>query len=401
MNLLYIGSFQFFYENGKTYGLPANSTSFFQKYLDIFTEVRVLGAPLRSYLDKTSLVEITDSRISVRILPPNKSPKDFKNDRIVNSALRDEISEASAVLIKPASRRGMKAIQIAEELKKPYMIEMTGDVHNALKQHPNILKRLYAPIIYMQIRRAIKNCQFGLYVSRDYLQRKYPIKGIMCGCADVILEKSDEKILLNRIQRIEAKKESDVFNICLIGFYQGKMKGVDTAIRALSRLPNNYLLNILGNGTQDNRDKWYTYATKYGISNVKERIKFPKPLPNSNAVLEWLDSQDFFVLPTRSEGFGRCVAEAMSRGCICFATNICTMPELLQENYLHNLGDDKKLAEMILSNSKNKELMKITAQRNFEYAKLYDFGILRDRRNKFLRKFESYCKSFLQNSNDL
>ena len=191
---------------------------------------------------------------------------------------------------------------------------------------------------------------------------------------------------------IGTKDETDIVEISLIGFYQGKMKGVDTAIRALSKLPENFRLNILGNGTQKSRDHWYDYASSLGIKNPKNRITFPAPLPNATAVLEWLDTQDFFVLPTRSEGFGRCVAEAMSRGCVCFATDICTMPELLEKECLHPLGDGDRLAELILKYNTDKELMKANAKRNFEKAKEYDFEILRERRNKFLNQFKEYCE---------
>lgn len=394
MKLLYCSAFMFKEVDGQIYALPSCSDPFFQKYLDVFDEVRVIGIPIREYLDDNALVKMTDRRISVKISKPNTAPADFKNDKEVWRVLREEIEKAEAVLIKPASRRGIMAIKIAEKLHKPYMIEMTGDIHNALKQNQSLIKRIYAPILYRQIKYAIKNCRFGLYVSRDYLQQQYPIDGVMCGCSDVILSPSNEAILSKRLCRINGMNQSSIIDIALVGFYQGKMKGVDTAIRTLSRLSPNFRLNILGNGTQKNRSQWYEYADSLGIVNPHERISFPAPLPNAQSVLEWLDTQDFFVLPTRSEGFGRCVAEAMSRGCVCFATDICTMPELLDKGCLHPLGDDKKLAQLILKFCLNKELMKETAKRNFAKAKEYDFEVLRERRNRFLSQFKRYCEDF-------
>ena len=393
MKLLYCSAFMFREVEGKTFALPSCADPFFQKYLDVFESVRVVGVPVRSYLDTSALVQMNDSRISVRIAKPNNSLLDFKNDKAVKQVLYDEICKADAILIKPASRRGMMAIKIAEELHKSYMIEMTGDIHNALKQHPNILKRLYAPFFYKQILNAIKNCKFGLYVSQDYLQHQFPIKGIMCGCSDVILQPSDFSILEKRYFKIDKIASNEWIDISLIGFYQGKMKGIDTAIRALSKLPKKYRLNILGNGTKENRDSWYKYAESLGMIDVHNRITFPKPLPDAYAVLSWLDTQDFFILPTRSEGFGRCVAEAISRGCICFATDICTMPELLEKECLHPMGDSDKLAELLLKYSSDVNLMKNNAKRNFEFAKNYDFEALRKRRNEFLCKFKEYCEN--------
>lgn len=374
---------------GKIWGLPSSSDSFFSKYLDVFDSVKILGGEVRKYLDNSRLVEITNEKISVEILPRNTFLKEFKNDKIVKKALFEHIKSAEAILIKPLSRRGMMAIKIAEQLKKPYMIEMTGDIHNALKQNSSFLRKAYAPLLYRNIKKTIKKAPFGLYVSKDYLQSKYPIAGRMCGCSDVILDKADDEVLKKRLDKIEKMEKNKIIKLALIGFYQGKGKGVDTAIRALSRLPENFELSVLGNGTKESREKWYKYAHKMGVD--ENRLHFPEPLSSSKEVLKWLDDYDFFVFPTRSEGLSRCIAEAMSRGCPSFATKICSMPELLQERCLFKLGDDKKLAELLLKYVDNKELMKEDAIINFNHAKDYDFDLLKERRDNFLTEFKDYC----------
>ena len=389
MQLLYLSTFIFHKEADKTYALPSCSDSFFEKYLDVFDSVHVLGEELKSYLSKSALVEIENPNISVDILASNTRPKDFVNDKLLKRVLTEKISAADAILIKPASRRGMMAIKIAERLHKPYMIEMTGDIHNALTQSPSRVKRLYAPVLYRQITRRIRNCEFAIYVSRDYLQGKYPIKGKMCGCSDVVLEPSTPDILEKRLTKIDNMRPDMTVKLALVGFYQGNGKGVDTAIRALARLPENYHLSVLGNGTEENRKKWYDYAKERGVS--AERIEFPEPLPSAQAVLHWLDDYDFFVFPTRSEGFGRVVAEAMSRGLPCLATNICTMPELLPRECLFELDDDEKLAQLLTEYTGDRELMKKVARINFEKVNDYNFETLKQRRNEFLREFKNYC----------
>lgn len=237
----------------------------------MFDEVRVLGDSIKTYLDESALVPMTDKRISVRVLPPNTSPSQFKNDKEVESALREEIAQADAILIKPSTRKGMMAEEICNKMRKPYMIEMTGDIHNALMQSPSVLKRMYAPYLYWQIKRHMRHYKFGLYVSKEYLQSQYPIDGLMCGCADVILDFKDETVMERRMKRIETLQERDTVEVALIGFYQGTLKGVDTGIRALSHLPEKFHLNILGNGTEENRQKWYDYGKSMGVVG---RIKF-------------------------------------------------------------------------------------------------------------------------------
>lgn len=130
--------------------------------------------------------------------------------------------------------------------------------------------------------------------------------------------------------------------MALVGFYQGTGKGVDTAIRALSRLDERYHLNILGNGTEENRHYWIEYAEKRELSE-----EYISTLSSSKDVIEWLKSMDIFVLPTRSEGLSRAMLEAMSTALPCIVTDICTMPELVSKEWLHPLGDDKLLAEKL------------------------------------------------------
>lgn len=389
MQLLYISTFLFHTDKDGIWALPSCSDSFFAKYLDVYDSVRVLGEEIKTYLDKTALVRMINNKISVSLIPANTRPIDFRNDALVNELLKKEISKADAILIKPASRRGMMAIKIAEKLHKPYMIEMTGDIHNALMQSPSKIKRMYAPILYRQIKHTIRNCKYGLYVSKDYLQGEYPIKGKMCGCSDVVLDKSDVSVLERRLEKIDRMQPDDTVQLALIGFYQGNGKGVDTAIRALGRLPENFHLSVLGNGTEESRKKWYEYAREYNVNN--SRLHFPEPLPSAHDVLLWLDDYDFFVFPTRSEGLPRVLVEAISRGCPCFATNICTMPELLPSECLFQLDDDKKLADLLRLHVADKEWMKQAARINFEHAKDYDVDILKTRRNKFLTEFKEYC----------
>lgn len=395
MQLLYISTFMFHKRGDQTLALPSCADTFFEKYLDVFDSVRVLGEDIKKYLDQSSLIEMLNPNIQVEIIPANTNPKDFKNDFILRKILTDEISKAEAILIKPSTRRGMMAIDIAKKCKKPYMIEMTGDIHNALLQNPSRIRRMYAPVLYRQIRSKIKNCEYGLYVSNYYLQHKYPINGKMCGCSDANIAKIQPQILEDRIERIDETDLEKRVNLALVGFYQGTGKGVDVAIRALSRLDERYHLNILGNGTEENRNYWTEYAEKRGVIG---RIHFPHPLPSSKDVIEWLKSMDIFILPTRSEGLSRAMLEAMSTALPCIVTDICTMPELVSKEWLHPLGDDKLLAEKIDLMVSDKSQMKKAAKQNFDRAADYESEKLRIKRNNFLNEFKDYCIKIGNNS---
>lgn len=390
MRLLYIGKYQFTKKDGKSYALPAYGNAFWQKYLDVFDGVDVLGEGIKGYLNNGTLTELTDERVTVSILPPNTSPLEFKNDTEVKKLLKERISGAQAVLIKPACRKGIMAITICKELHKPYMVELTGDLLLTLSIHPNILRRWYGPLLHRQILKAIKDCQYGLYVTETYLQKVYPIAGEQCGCTDTAIPDPDRIALDKRISKIQAGTDKPI--IGLVASYHDARKGIDTAIEALERMNNKQAeLHVLGLGTEEDRNKWYEYAQKH---NVRERLYFDPSLSGVNKVLEWNDNIDVHILPSRSEGLPRCVVEALSRACPCILSDVCGLPELVDSKWLHKPGDSQKLAILIDKMLADKGLQIEAAKKNFDHSYDYTQDVLRERRNAFLMRFKAFAERY-------
>ena len=396
MELLYIGKTSFVKKEGKTYSLPAYGDAFWQKYLEVFDEIYVLGEEVQGYLNNGTFSEISDKRVKVDILPPNTNPKEFINDFSVKNKLKEYIYNAQAILIKPTSRKGIMAIKIAQKLNKPYMIDITGDLNLTLKNSTNVLKRLYRFYIHKKITKAIKNCKFGLYVTEQYLQEVYRISGKQCGCTDTVILDPNEEVLQNRLKKIETMSEQDEISIGMVASYHDNRKGLDTALEALALTGNKKnKLHVLGLGTQEDRDKWLNYAEKY---NVREQLIFDASLSGIENVLKWNDNMDIIILPSRSEGLPRCIVESLSRACPCVISNVCGMPELVEKKWLHNPDDSKKLALLLNNMLSDKELMKNTAKINFEKSKEFKFDVLKKKRNAFLSEFKEYCEDYNKES---
>ncbi|MBE6916282.1 MAG: glycosyltransferase [Ruminococcaceae bacterium] len=388
MKLLYISKFQFTKRDGKTFALPAYGNHFWEKYLDVFDSVDVLAENVKEYLNNGTLAEITDARISVEILPRNTAPQDFVNDGIIKKRLEEKIKEAEAILIKPACRKGIMAIKLAKKYKKPYMIELTGDLKMTLRNHPNPLKRMYNLILHQQILRAIKDCPFGLYVTEKHLQKVYPIAGKQCGCTDTVLPYIVEESLEKRIQKIE-KMPAEEVHIGMIASYHGTRKGLDTAIKAIGHIKNRkVMLHILGLGTEEDRRKWFYYAKRHGAEG---KMVFDPSLSSVEEVLHWNDRMDLCILPSRSEGLPRCIVESISRGCPNITSNVCGMPELVGECWTHDPKDYRKLASLIEELTGDKDLMKKVAMESFNHSKNYEQSRLKAKRNAFLAEFKAYC----------
>jgi glycosyltransferase involved in cell wall biosynthesis len=248
------------------------------------------------------------------------------------------------------------------------------------------LKRLYAPILYNQILRHIKDAPFAIYVTQTYLQSIYPVRGKMFGCTDTFIPVSSEKYLEKRFVHIDNEKKA--YKIGLIGFYHGQRKGVDTAIRALSLTSLDTQLHVLGLGSSKDRSKWMSFAHKFNYSN---KLNFPNPFSKIDDVLKWIDTMDLIILPSRSEGLPRAIIESMSRACPIITSNVAGLPELISNQWLHNPGDYKKLNFLIEKALNDKSLLKAMAKENYEKSKSYSFEELKTRRNVFLKEFKDYC----------
>jgi glycosyltransferase involved in cell wall biosynthesis len=100
-----------------------------------------------------------------------------------------------------------------------------------------------------------------------------------------------------------------------------EQKGLDVAIRALPRLPDDTALVVLGEGPE--RQPLMRLAGELG---VERRVFLLGRVPDVSA---WLGRATVFVHPARWEGFGLSVLEAMLAGLPIVAANVSSLPELV------------------------------------------------------------------------
>lgn len=296
--------------------------------------------------------------------------------------LKGALFRVDALIARLPSEIGALAIKTAMMLGKPWSVEVVACTRDILWNHGSWRGKVYALVAACRTRNLVRQAPYVLYVTDEFLQKRYPSIGKSIGCSDVAIEEIDEDILRARLALIE--KAQPPFKIGFIGSLGPKYKGLDTALYALQEIHRqipNFELRILGGG---NQEPWQRIAQRLGLSAT---IKFYGTLPSGREVQSWLDEINLYIQPSRTEGLPRALLEAMSRACPSLGTRVGGIPELLDESCMFEAGDHVRLAELITRAAGDKKWQCEMAVRNFRKSMGYTAKILNSRRTEFWQDF--------------
>jgi glycosyltransferase involved in cell wall biosynthesis len=149
-----------------------------------------------------------------------------------------------------------------------------------------------------------------------------------------------------------------------------EQKGLDVAVRALPALPDDVVLVALGEGPD--RGELEQLAQRLGVAG---RVFLPGRVPD---VAAWLRRASVYVQPSRWEGFGLGVLEAMQASLPVVASRISSLPELVADGetgYLVAVDDADALARAVRSALEQPQLGAAgqrRAQTEFSVARMAD-----------------------------
>lgn len=351
------------------------------RYLRYFDEIRVGGRiKITDRWEDVDSYSITSGKgVSFFSLPNLMSFKGLTMLHQAEKCIAHEMQTADCVVIRLPSNLGYLACKVARQMKKKYVVEVVGCTWDDLWNYGTLMGRLYAPISFLIEKRCVRRAENVLYVSRHFLQKRYPNYHFNIGCSDTNISVSDTEVLDRRLKKIHSMKEN-IIRIGLIASLNVGYKGHDTAIYALKGViqkHSNVQLCFLGDGK---KEKWELLAKKNG---VLDHVEFCGTLPGGTPVLEWLDNIDIFVMPSLQETLGRALIEAMSRGCPAIGGAGTAVPEQLSDDCIHERKNAHQLADMICYMIEHPKYMELCAIENYERSKKYSEEILTERRDYF------------------
>jgi len=365
------------------YSNPVQAT--YKRYLTLGEDITVLSymkhveKPQSDHVDEGAVKFVFVKKVNTLkgMLKRESKADDAKIEKLVR--------ESDVCVCHIPCGHSYKVIKYAKKYNKPYMTVVCGCPWDALWNY-DWRGKILAPMSFFNLRSIQKAAPYSIYVTNEFLQKRYPNIGKSVGCSNVNISTGVAGVLEQRLESLRKRQaEGRILRIGTAAALNVPYKGQEYVIRALSRLRKegvNFEYHLIGLGSDE---RLRGIAASEGITDL---VHFHGPLPH-NEVLAFMDDLDIYVQPSKQEGLPRATIEAMSRGCLCLGSRVAGIPELLEPQYLFTKGSVSEIAE-ILRNVTQESLLN-QAKRNFNKAKEYDRDVLNERRRLFIEDFkESY-----------
>ena len=381
MKAIFIHDHPFHEFNGMFYSPSAFPSTLWERYLSVFSELKVVGRGRHtSSIEGLSLS--SHDRVSFSPFFNVSGGLDYyKKKKDIKKTLSSLIIESDAVIIRLPSFIGVCAVEVCRKLNRQYIVEVVGCAWDSNWNYGGFAGKLQAPLFFLQNKIAIREAFAVMYVTQNFLQKRYPSNAkIISAVSDVVIEDFEVNVL-EKHQSLLKKEQNKVFQLGLVGNLEVKYKGYEVLFKALDKIKNenkfSFLLNLIGGGNPDYINE---LILKYGL---EDSVKIIGLLSSGSEVFKALDQIDLYVQPSLTEGLPRAVIEAMSRGCPVLASSVGGMGELLDKNYLHKAGDHFSLADQIVDCFSDQDTLLEMSEKNFYKAKDYTYNTLNNRRRKF------------------
>ncbi len=294
------------------------------------------------------------------------------------------LENVDLIFARMPSQTSNAVLEIARKMHKPYLVEVGGCAWDSFWNH-GIIGKAVAPYMYFSARMNIRKAAFSTYVTKEFLQRRYPSTGISTNCSNVYLTLSDVSVLNERLEKIANLNVKHLMFGQAVNSIDVKYKGMHLIVRALKSLKEKGIIaefQVVGPG---NGDFLKEQAEKYGVSN---QLKLMGTLQKEEMV-QWYKSIDVYVQPSKQEGLPRSVIEAMSVGCPAVGSRIAGIPELLDSKCLFSPDDNSQIVKSLLW-ILDKKNMVAQAEMNFHKAKEYNLDEIENRRKQIFNAYKNY-----------
>ena len=221
-------------------------------------------------------------------------------------------------------------------------------------------------------------------VNSEYM-RNNVVKWYRVNCDKVV-------VIPNGVDlKIFAKNSDTLFldgdpSLLFVGHF-GRLKGVDILIRSLARLKSELpkiKLHLIGRGNIP------YFAALAKQEEIEDHVFF-HGWANQSMVARYYRSADICVFPSRHEGFGIVILEAMASGVPIIASNIPSFSEIISDGIdgkLFKSEDPEALSKEVITLCRDPHLKKELSHNALKKAMRYSWDNIAD---KYIALYESLC----------
>lgn len=374
MKVVFVHDHKFRRINGQLYSPGGLSNEVLSRYVKYFGIVTVVGRIINEKQAQSNYSLISNPCVTIT----------------TQEELQHSIQTADAVIVRLPSINGYRAVHYARKYKKPYLTEVVGCTFDAYWNY-GVKGKIFAVPAFLLMRYCVSKSSHVVYVTKHFLENRYPTKGKYVAISDVELKELNPEVLSKRLEKIKEKKDKLVLGTT--ASVDVPYKGHEFVIRAIPQIENIFGKQIeyqmVGAG---DRSRLMSIAESVGAT---DKIVFKGSIPHEQ-VFDWLDNLDVYIQPSMLEGLSRALVEAMSRGLPCIATEKGGNPELVEKNCLVSIANRKNISRLLVETIdyilKSNHMSKI-AERNFNMSKEYDKDCLDQIRFNFYAEFRSYTEN--------
>lgn len=379
--------------DGGVYCPAPQRYKFWAQYLEAFDEVVVLARMIETKEHVLQEQRADGPGVTFVPLPNYVGPAEyFRKLFQLRSAVRKGVSRCDAYILFLPGAVGDIAIREIGRLGRKYAVQVLADPWDGFS--PGAAKVALRPVYRHLLARGLrKNCGKALalsYVTKQALQARYPppVDAYCCSFSDVSLEgRMADKVTVEKRRERACELVGNGGRSTRLGF-AGSLamhsKGADVFLEALCLCLKSGLrveAHLAGDGRA--RPEFEALARKLGIS---ASVHFHGHIPALKDMVNFLDSIDIFVMPSRVEGLPRALVEAMARGCPCIASAVGGIPELLLPDALVPPAAPQPLADAIKRFALDRDLLLRMIDRNVEVAQDFRPEVLGRARSNFLNE---------------
>ncbi len=362
--------------DGQVWTSSAFSRAFWQRYLQVFSEVTILARVTPVDVSESNWHPVTGSGVNLSPLPYYLGLAGLirKLPALIKTLYR-ALDNHDAVIFRVPSQTAMLARLLHP--RRPFALEVVGDpadVFAAGITRP-LLDKLLGRFSAWQLRRMTKKAVAVSYVTRGYLQQRYPPHPDRPAIACSSIALSDEWFV-SAPRHYEKRASSLLF----VGSFAQLYKGQDVLLQALhllKRQGHHYQLTMVGDGKH--LKDMQTLANELELS---DSVVFTGEQPHQK-ILSCMQRNDVFVLPSRTEGLPRVMIEAMATGMPAIGSDAGGIPELLPEECLAKAGSTALLAQRIHQLCSHEDMLNQCSARNLKVAGDYHQDKLNALRQSF------------------